>query len=77
MQRARGPSLGHEPQRDETASHRQPSTGDAVTFPQTSEESGGIRTLGELEVAPGGKVTPHYHLSYTETFSVYEGRLTV
>ena len=50
---------------------------DAVTFLETSEESGGERTLGELEVAPGGKVTPHYHLGYTEHFTVLEGRLTV
>jgi Cupin domain len=28
-------------------------------------------------VAPGGKVTPHYHLSYSERFKVLEGRLSV
>ena len=50
---------------------------DAVTFLETSEESGGERSLGELEIAPGGKVTPHYHLSYTERFTVIEGRLSV
>ena len=50
---------------------------DAVTFLETSEESGGVRSLAELEVAPGGKVTPHYHLGYTERFRVLEGRLTV
>lgn len=50
---------------------------DAVTFLETSEESGGERSLGELEVSPGGKVTPHYHLSYTERFAVIEGRLSV
>lgn len=50
---------------------------DAVTFLETSEETGGERSLGELEVAPGGKVTPHYHLSYTERFVVLEGRLSV
>jgi mannose-6-phosphate isomerase-like protein (cupin superfamily) len=54
-----------------------PVQGDAVTFLETSEESGGERSLGELEVAPGGKVTPHYHLSYTERFEVLEGRLNV
>ena len=37
---------------------------DAATFLETSEETGGTRTLVELEVAPGGKVTPHYHLTY-------------
>lgn len=50
---------------------------DAVTFLETSDESGGERTLAELEVAPGGKVTPHYHLSYTERFRVLEGSLSV
>jgi mannose-6-phosphate isomerase-like protein (cupin superfamily) len=50
---------------------------DAVTFLETSEETGGARTLAELEVAPGGKVTPHYHLTYSERFKVIAGRLTV
>ncbi len=50
---------------------------DAATFLETSEETGGERTLAELEVAPGGKVTPHYHLTYSERFKVLEGRLTV
>jgi mannose-6-phosphate isomerase-like protein (cupin superfamily) len=50
---------------------------DAATFLETSEESGGERTLIALEVAPGGKVTPHHHLTYAERFRVREGRLTV
>jgi quercetin dioxygenase-like cupin family protein len=50
---------------------------DAATFLETSEASGGARTLVELEVAPGGKVTPHYHLGYSERFTVLEGQLTV
>ena len=50
---------------------------DAATFLETSEETGGARTLVELEVAPGGKVTPHYHLTYSEGFQVVEGQLTV
>src|SRR3712207_4643731 len=50
---------------------------DAATFLEMSEETGGARTLAELEVAPGGKVTPHYHLTYSERFNVLEGRLTV
>ena len=54
-----------------------PHQGDAVTFLKTSEETGGERSVGELEVVPGGKVTPHYHLSYTETFTVRSGQLTV
>jgi mannose-6-phosphate isomerase-like protein (cupin superfamily) len=51
--------------------------GDAVTFLETSEETGGERTLIELEAAPGGGTTPHYHLTYSEVFRVREGRLTV
>jgi mannose-6-phosphate isomerase-like protein (cupin superfamily) len=50
---------------------------DTATFLETSEETGGARTLAALEVAPGGKVTPHYHLTYSERFKVLEGRLTV
>jgi quercetin dioxygenase-like cupin family protein len=50
---------------------------DAATFLETSEESGGRRTLVELEVAPGGRVVPHHHLTYTECFLVREGELTV
>jgi mannose-6-phosphate isomerase-like protein (cupin superfamily) len=50
---------------------------DTVTFLETSEESGGERSLAELDVAPGGKVTPHFHLSYTERFAVIQGQLTV
>jgi mannose-6-phosphate isomerase-like protein (cupin superfamily) len=50
---------------------------DAATFLETSEETGGARTLAELEVAPGGKVTPHYHLTYSERFKVLEGQLIV
>ena len=44
-----------------------PHQGDIATFLQTSQESGGKRTLLELEIAPGGRVTPHYHLSYAES----------
>lgn len=54
-----------------------PVQNDAVTFLETSEESGGECTFVELEVAPGGKVAPHYHLSHTESFRVLEGQLTV
>ena len=54
-----------------------PVQADAATFLETSDETGGARTLIELEVAPGGKVTPHYHLTYSERFKLIEGRLTV
>ncbi|MDQ3876196.1 MAG: cupin domain-containing protein [Actinomycetota bacterium] len=51
--------------------------GDAVTFLETSEETGGERTLIELEAASGGGTAAHYHLTYSERFRVLEGRLTV
>lgn len=50
---------------------------DAATFLETSEETGGERTLIEIEVAPGGGPTPHYHKTYTEGFEVLEGTLQV
>ena len=34
---------------------------DYATFLETSEETGGDRTLIEIEVAPGGGNAPHYH----------------
>src|ERR671916_2412498 len=50
---------------------------DYATFLETSEESGGEHTLIEIEVAPGGGTTPHYHLTYAEHFEVISGALEV
>ncbi len=50
---------------------------DAATFLETSEETAGERTLVELQVAPRGGTTPHYHLTYSERFRGREGTLTV
>jgi mannose-6-phosphate isomerase-like protein (cupin superfamily) len=50
---------------------------DYATFLKTSEETGGKRTLIEVEVAPGGGNDPHYHLTYDEHFEVLEGALEV
>lgn len=50
---------------------------DHATFLETSEETGGERTLIEIEVAPGGGTTPHYHLAYAEHFEVISGALEV
>jgi quercetin dioxygenase-like cupin family protein len=50
---------------------------DAATFLETAEESGGTRTLIQVELAPGGGNAPHRHMSYAEHFEVLEGRLTV
>ena len=50
---------------------------DAATFLETSAESGGRRTLLELELAPGGGNSLHRHITYAERFDVLQGTLTV
>ena len=50
---------------------------DYATFLETSGESGGEHSLIEVEVAPGGGTTPHYHLTYAEHFEVISGALEV
>jgi mannose-6-phosphate isomerase-like protein (cupin superfamily) len=54
-----------------------PDQKDYATFLKTSEETGGERTLIEVEVAPGGGTPPHYHKTYQEGFEVLEGELEV
>lgn len=50
---------------------------DAVTFLQTAEESGGVRTLIELEVASGGGNMLHYHKTFDEHFTAVSGEVGV
>ncbi|HEY2637113.1 MAG TPA: cupin domain-containing protein [Solirubrobacteraceae bacterium] len=50
---------------------------DAATFVETSAESGGERTVLEIELAPGGGNALHRHRSYAERFEVVSGRLLV
>jgi quercetin dioxygenase-like cupin family protein len=50
---------------------------DAAIFLETAEESGGQRSLFEIELAPGGGNAPHSHLTYAERFTAVEGELTV
>jgi quercetin dioxygenase-like cupin family protein len=50
---------------------------DYATLLETSEETGGDRTLIEIEVAPGGGNAPHFHKTYEEHFEVIEGCLEV
>ena len=50
---------------------------DYATFLETSEETGGAYTRIEVEVAPGGGTTPHYHTTYAEHFAVVRGALEV
>ena len=54
-----------------------PVIGDAVTFLETSEETGGERTLLEIELASGGGNTPHYHKTYAEHFRAVRGTVVV
>jgi quercetin dioxygenase-like cupin family protein len=50
---------------------------DAATFLETAAESGGTRTLIQVELAAGGGNSLHRHMSYAEHFEVLEGRLAV
>ncbi|HEX8103861.1 MAG TPA: cupin domain-containing protein [Solirubrobacteraceae bacterium] len=50
---------------------------DRATFLETVAESGGARTLVEVELAPGGGNPPHRHPAFVERFEVLEGRLDV
>jgi quercetin dioxygenase-like cupin family protein len=73
-------SMGRDAIRDLTTGKRRyyhPGQKDWATFLETSEETGGERTLIEIELAPGGGNQPHYHLTYDEHFEVLEGELEV
>lgn len=54
-----------------------PVTGERATFLETSRETGGARTVAELEVAPGGGVPSHRHAAHDERIEVLEGELEV
>jgi quercetin dioxygenase-like cupin family protein len=51
-----------------------PTTGENITFLETSEESGGHRVVMRLGLAPGTVVPPHAH-PFEEAFECMEGRL--
>jgi mannose-6-phosphate isomerase-like protein (cupin superfamily) len=61
----------------ETRRFYHPIQRDSATFLETSEESGGERTLVEIEVAPRGGNSLHRHNSFSERFEAVEGVLTV
>jgi mannose-6-phosphate isomerase-like protein (cupin superfamily) len=50
---------------------------DGATFLETAAESGGVHSLLEIDVAPGGGNELHRHLTYAEHFEVVSGRLTL
>ena len=50
---------------------------DAAYFIETAAESGGERTVLEVDLAVGGGNQPHTHETYAETFECLEGVLTI
>ena len=50
---------------------------DRAIIIKTSQETGGAYSLGQLEIAPGGRNGLHKHSAFTETFTAIEGRLGV
>lgn len=72
-------ALTRDPVRPATTVRRiyNPVQKDHATFLETSAETGGERTLLEIDLAPGGGNTPHYHRAFSERFEVLEGELEV
>lgn len=54
-----------------------PVFGDKATFLETSEETNGAYSYGEVELAAGGGNFPHYHNEFQETFTVVDGTLSM
>jgi quercetin dioxygenase-like cupin family protein len=54
-----------------------PVTGERATFLETSQETGGARTVADLEVAPDGGVPKHNHTDHDERIDVLEGEIEV
>jgi len=52
-----------------------PATGEEVTFVETSQETGGLRVVMRLTLAPGGAVQAHSH-RLAESFECVEGQST-
>lgn len=50
---------------------------DYATFLATSRDTGGDRTVLEVELAPGGGNAPHVHPSFDERFELLAGTLAV
>ncbi len=61
-------------------SHRtidNPVTGERATYIETSRETGGARSVIDLEVRPGGGVPVHRHAGHDERIEVLEGEIEV
>lgn len=50
---------------------------DKVTLLKSSRETGGVYTLVEVQLEPGGGNSMHYHTTFTEEFTPVEGVLGV
>jgi len=50
---------------------------DKVTILKSSVETGGVYSLGELEISPGGGNSLHIHSAFDETFTAVKGILGV
>jgi quercetin dioxygenase-like cupin family protein len=57
--------------------YENPVYGDKAVFLKTAEDTNGLCTLIEMQVAPGGGNQPHSHDDYAECFIVLEGELTL
>jgi quercetin dioxygenase-like cupin family protein len=54
-----------------------PVTGERLTLIETSRDTGGARTVGDMEVTPGGFVPSHWHADHEERIEVLEGEIEV
>jgi quercetin dioxygenase-like cupin family protein len=54
-----------------------PITGERATFVETARESGGARSLADIETSPGGGVPLHRHANHEERIEVLEGEIEV
>ena len=52
-----------------------PVTGQRAVFIETARESGGARTVLDVETTPGGGVLPHRHGDHEEWIDVLEGEI--
>jgi quercetin dioxygenase-like cupin family protein len=57
--------------------YENPIYGDKAVFLKTAEQTNGLCTLIEMELAAGGGNEPHLHETYAETFTVIQGDLTL
>ncbi|MDQ8046430.1 MAG: cupin domain-containing protein [Solirubrobacteraceae bacterium] len=50
---------------------------EVITFIETAADTGGRRTLVEVDLGPGGGTPMHRHRRFQEVFEVLDGQLTV